>query len=84
MKSNLDISDQRILELIDILKQNDIIKFSQTFCDAVNVPKQLIRNIRIGNQHFTVHHIEAICKIYNVNANWIMGLEKNMFRKSGK
>lgn len=31
------------------------------------------------NYHFTVGHIIKICSNYNVNANWIFGIEDNVF-----
>lgn len=83
-KIKLHITDARMLELIDILKSSGRIRFRQEFCDAVGVLKQNIRNIKLGtpagNQHFTVVHIANACKEYKVNANWIMGLETEIFR----
>lgn len=82
--ANLDVTDAQMLRLIPILKANGLIRFQQEFCDAVGLLKQNIRNIKIksitGPQHFTAAHILNACKEYNVNANWIMGLEKEVFR----
>ena len=79
-KSTLDTSDARMLELIEKLKRSGEIRFTQTFLDVVEVPKQNIYNIKIGKQHFTIDQIKKACKEYNVNANWILGLEKEVFR----
>src|SRR5690606_17165509 len=81
-KPKLHITDARMLELIEILKQSGTIKFRQEFCDALDIHKQLIRQIKIKKQHFTAAHISLVCKIYNVNANWIMGIEDNIFRNT--
>lgn len=67
-----------MLELIEYLKTKGHIRFRQQFCDAIGIHKQLYRQIKLGKQHFTAAHIEMVCKTYKVNANWIMGLEKNI------
>lgn len=90
MPSKLAISDQRILELIDILLASGKIYSKKQFCEYVTehgnctLHQQHIHQVSTGKQRFKIHHIEAICKLYNVNANWVMGFEKNMFRNSGK
>ena len=72
--------NERILRLIDLLKFQKNIKTLNQFCDEVGVIRQTISKIRSGEASFTVSHIEAICKKYKVNANWIIGIEKNVFR----
>jgi len=69
------ISDIRMLELIDILKQSEVIRFTQEFCDAIGFKKQNIRNVKIGLQHFTPEHIRKACLVYNRDANWIFDLK---------
>lgn len=76
----LSIPDKKMLELIKILKERGDIRFRQEFCDAINLPKQNIRNIKIGIQHFTVMQIRETCKAYNINANWIFGLSDQISR----
>ena len=74
------ISDQRMLKLIEVLKTSGQIRFNQTFLDAIDMPKQNIRFVKIGEKHFTPEHIQMACKTYKVNANWIFGFEKEIFR----
>jgi hypothetical protein len=81
LKKKLDITDRKMLELIDHLKTTGEIRYRQEFCDAIDLPKQNIYNIKKGKQHFTAAHIFRACKIYYVNANWIMGLEDQIFSK---
>jgi len=45
--------------------------------------QQTISKIKKGKSHFTVAQIETICIKFNVNANWIFGLEKKVFNMSG-
>jgi len=40
---------------------------------------QTISKIKTGKSHFTVVQIEAICHVYNVNANWLFGKQTNVF-----
>ena len=73
-------SDIKILELIQILKSLGIIDFDSEFCDAIGFLKQNITRVKKGLAHFTAEHIRMICKVYNVNSNWILDIEKNTFR----
>ncbi|TDE53799.1 helix-turn-helix domain-containing protein [Flavobacterium sp. GT3P67] len=75
-------SDIKIFELIDILKSLGIIRFDTDFCREIEMPKQSLSRIKKGLAHFTAKHIENICKVYKVNANWIFGIEKNIFNPS--
>ena len=71
--------DQRILRLIDYLKFENKILNTSDFCNEIKMPKQNISKIKKGTSHFTVKNIEAICLKYNVNANWIFGIENKVF-----
>ncbi len=75
--------DERILRLIDLLKFEKRIKTINEFCEGVGVIRQTVSKIRHGKASFTVAHIEMICKKYKVNANWIIGVDKNVFRTEG-
>lgn len=77
----LTITDKKMLQLRDVLKRDDKIRFYQEFYDAAEIPKQSIRNIKLGKQHFTAVHITNICVEFGVNANWIHGIDKkNIYR----
>jgi DNA-binding Xre family transcriptional regulator len=72
-------SDERIIHLIDLLKYQKTIIYDKDFCQDVGMLEQTVSKIKKGKNHFTVLQIEAICKKYNVNANWIFGVQKNIF-----
>lgn len=74
-------SDIKIFELIILLKSLGKIKFDKDFCDSIGIKKQNLAPIKKGLAHFTANHIESICRVYDVNANWIFGLENNIFNK---
>ncbi len=81
MEGKLLIADSNMLLLIGMLKTTGHIRFQQDFCDAIGMLKQNIRNVKNGSQHFTAEHIRLACEVYNVNANWILGIEQSqMFR----
>ena len=72
-------SDKRIIQLIELfIFQKQYISIRQ-FCLENGILEQTVSKVKKGINHFTVLHIEMICKKYNVNANWIYGLEKKVF-----
>lgn len=80
----LHIIDERMLELIEILKSRGVIKFRQQFCDAIGMKKQTIRRVKIGLAGFTKEHIEKVCSAYDVNPNWVFGYSKQVFRSDAQ
>lgn len=74
--------DERILRLIDLLKFEKKITTTKDFCLKVGMYEQSISKIKKGENHFTVGQIESICLQFNVDANWIFGLEKKVFRSA--
>jgi DNA-binding Xre family transcriptional regulator len=75
-------TDTKILELIDLLLNTGKIIYEKDFCEAVGVLKQNLTRIKQGKAHFTAEHIKQICKVYEVNANWIFDVQKKMFNSS--
>lgn len=72
-------SDENIIRLIDLLKFHKRILSTKEFCEEIGVLEQTVSKVKKGLNHFTVLHIEMICKKYNINANWIFGIEKEIF-----
>ena len=72
-------SDKRILRLIDLLIFQKKITYIKEFCDEIGILTQSVSKIKKGKNHFTINHIEKICLKYNVNANWIFGIEDEVF-----
>lgn len=73
-------ADKKLVELVDYLKKNGYIKFTQQFIDSIGMSKQLYGHIKAGRQSFTVKQIIDACDLYNINANWVFGLEETIFR----
>jgi hypothetical protein len=76
-------SDKRILHLIDLLVFKKVIPNPSAFCDQVKLQRQNLSKIRNGEAHFTPQHIERACKTYNVNANWVFGIQDTVFNTPG-
>ncbi len=72
-------SDKRIIKLIELLIFQRKISFVKEFCEEIGILTQSVSKIKKGLNHFTVKHIETICRIYNVNANWIFGIDDTVF-----
>tara|TARA_R110002012_G_scaffold190633_1_gene358238 strand:+ start:38443 stop:38739 length:297 start_codon:yes stop_codon:yes gene_type:complete len=73
-------SDKRMLDLLEILKAENYIRFEKDFCEACGLLPQNLSRIRKGDAHFTPDHIKNICTIFLVNSNWVLGLEHEVFR----
>lgn len=71
--------DERILRLIDVLKFQKNINTINEFCDEIGIIRQSVYKIRKGEMSFTSKQINTICNKYKVNANWIFGIEPNVF-----
>ena len=79
-KPKLTITDTRMLKLMDMLHVLKIIKSKSEFAKMLGMERQNINNIKNGHQSFTIAHISSAAATYNVNTNWIFGLEKEIFR----
>ena len=79
------ISDMNILKLIDLLKLQKKILTTKEFAESIGMLNSTISRVPQGKCHFTVEQISVICKKYNVNANFVFGLDDIVFRdKSNK
>lgn len=67
----MNVIDKKILRLIDLLIFENKVKNITEFCGEINVLPQTLSKIKKQESHFTVKQIERICKVFNVNANWI-------------
>jgi hypothetical protein len=85
-KIKLHITDERMLQLPEILKADQVIRFRQEFCDAIEMPKQNIRNIRYGlnGQRFTVDQIRMACEAFGVDGNWVLGFTDKVYRTKAR
>ena len=81
------ISDQNMILAFGILKESGVVKFYVEIYEILGVDKSWVH--RIKNQekhdqsyHFTVEHIRIFCDYFNINSNYIFGLESDFYRKN--
>lgn len=72
--------DSKILSLIIELIALGKVDSDADFCKQIGLLKQNLTRIRKGIAHFTPVHIANISKVFNINANWILGVEKTKYR----
>lgn len=75
-------TDTKMLELLQTLKDKGTIRFNTDFGEAIGLKKQNLSRIKNGDAHFTPEHIRLACIKYKVDANWVIGVEKDVFMKS--
>ena len=78
-------SDKKMLELFEILKDQGKVRTQEDFCTPLGMLRQnfyQVKNPGVSGriQHFTPEHIQAACKHWNVDANWIFGFAKEPFK----
>jgi hypothetical protein len=71
--------DKSVLKLIDLLIFNKKVKNIRQFCLITNIPETTPSKVKNGVLHFTVQQIQSICLAFDVNANWLLGMEANVF-----
>jgi len=72
--------DGMVFKLVYKMLNDETITYENDFYLPVKITKQHYQDIRVGRRSFTVAHIAAICRKYKINANWLLGIEKNMHR----
>jgi transcriptional regulator with XRE-family HTH domain len=70
-----------MLDLPDILLAQGMITYKKELLELLNLERQHWNNIKNGDRNFSKAHIYIVCKKYKINANWLMGFEKSVFRK---
>lgn len=80
------ISDINMIKAIDMLKESGEIPFKIVAYDVMNVDTSWVNRIDKQEKykrgvHFTAEHIRLFCDHFNINSNYIFGLESDMYRK---
>lgn len=78
------ISDEKMLLLMAEAIRKGVARNETDFLAKISFSRTNISNVRKGIQSFTREHIQLACELTGANANWIFGLESNVYRKSGK
>lgn len=81
-KINLPIPDQRMLQLMEWAVKNDLVSAAGEYWEKIGFPRTNISNVKKGTQGFTREHIKSACIFTGASANWILGIDKAMFRET--
>lgn len=80
-------SDKKILELYHLMKTGGHIRFDHEFYQPVGMTKQQFASIKNQHKyperqsfHFTPDHIEQICIVFGVDANYIFGFTDVVYK----
>ena len=79
MAKKLETYNRKMILLIEILKTLGKIESNKQFFEIIKISKQNYGPIKKGIMSFTIKQIETACLHFEVNFNWIFGIEKNMF-----
>ena len=80
------ISDINMIKAINMLKESGEIPFKLVAYEVMNVDTSWVNRISKQEKykrgvHFTAEHIRLFCDYFNINSNYIFGLETDMYRK---
>lgn len=71
--------DERMIQLIDILKSKGLIKRQYEFCDVIGLLPSNLAKIKRKESSFTLNHVgEAVAK-WSINPAWIFGIGDSVF-----
>lgn len=83
VRLKVKIWDQRILMLMRHCIDLELCNTQKEFLESINFQPTNLRQIRNGDQSFTLEQIHAAIVKYKINANWIFGIDTEMrFKKS--
>ena len=73
-----------MLLFIDHCLEAGIVDTQRDFLESIGFSYRNIAQLRTGKQGFTAEHMKAAALQYDLNVNWLMGLESNVKRKPAK
>lgn len=82
--TDMDFVNARFIKLKEELMRLGMINQYEEFYQTVGISKQGFQKIKDNKGNVTASHVIAVCKQYNVNANWLLGFERAMFRQPKK
>lgn len=77
-------TDKNMLNAINSLKASNRIKFKKEAYDAMGITIAYVNNVKNQHRynratHFTAEHIRRLCTAFGVNANFIIGVDDEIF-----
>lgn len=76
----MTLPDARMIEVMEYAVNNKLAENEGDFWEQIKFTRTALSNIRKGVQSFRINHIINACNATGVSADWILGLDNNMFR----
>jgi hypothetical protein len=73
--------DEKLLKMVEILKELKIIRFEADFYKKLGIIKQQYHNIKTRKISFTARQIAIAIDVFDINPNWIFGVSQDKFLK---
>lgn len=80
----LPVWGNRMFMVLDHALDSKLVSTRKEFWESLGLHPENSSNLKRGDRDFTVTQIKTVCEKYNINANWIFGLEPNMTRGKTK
>lgn len=78
----MTITDERMLKVSEYVIENKVknITSMTAWCEAIGFTHNNINNVKKGTQSFRIEHVIQCCKVFNIDANYLMGISNKMNR----
>lgn len=73
-----------MIQFMDHCVQSGLVPTQREYLESIGFSYRNIAQLRTGKQGFTAEHMKAAALQYDLNVNWLMGLESNVKRKPAK
>ena len=69
----------RCREILQMLLESDTYLTQQQIADYLGTRQEYYSKYELGKRQLPLHHLKALCEFYNVSADYILGLPKNLY-----
>jgi hypothetical protein len=76
--------DKRMIQLMEWAVRNNIAPTESEYLEKIGFTRTNLSNIKKGIQGFTRDHIRKACLLTGASADWILDIDKSMFRQKAE
>ena len=80
----LAIWNQRVIKIMEEAVLYGKVKTKRDFLKSIGFHPENLRQVENGKQSFRLEHLHKLAMRYNVNINWLFGLDNEVNRKPVK
>jgi len=81
MSVKIPIWNQRMILLMKHCKESGLVHTQKEFFESIDFAETNLKDVRKGIRSFTLVQVITAAKKYNINMNWIAGLDNEMKRR---